>query len=535
MTAATAKTISATVSRKGKPVEAKGLQTIIDARQDSGDKTPLCFRIVGTVRLDDLDKISSTAEGLQFKGTENITFEGVGADGTIYGFGMLIRNCKNLEVKNLGILNFMDDGVSVDTDNTYLWMHNLDIFYGAAGGDSDQAKGDGSLDIKKSQYCTVSYNHFWDSGKCCLLDASAASSGGSNYITYHHNWFDHSDSRHARVRNATAVHIYNNYFDGNAKYGVGATTGSSTFVENNYFRSLSSGTKAIMIAAQGTDAKGDGTFSGETGGMIKAYGNKYDLPSKPISHKVSASDFDCYEAETRAEQVPAAFKTKAGKTYSNFDTAGDMYEYKVDTAELAREKVMAYAGRVDGGDLSWEFENATEDANYAIIAPLKSAVTGYKSSVVSIGGADVSEGGSTGGGSTGEGEGGDTPAPPAVDGTIVYLPQTDGTTKAGLTVAGSIKNGKATATIDGLEIKQTLEFDSKASIKFTAPADKDYELKMYLSVASIKNNGADAQSGDFEQKSGYYVYTVTVKKGTTVTLSKKNTTQLFKLVLTPVQ
>ena len=61
------------------------------------------------------------------------------------------------------------------------------------------------------------------------------SESGPNYITYHHNWFDHSDSRHARVR-TMSVHMYNNYYDGNAKYGVGSTMGSSIYIENNYFR-----------------------------------------------------------------------------------------------------------------------------------------------------------------------------------------------------------------------------------------------------------------------------------------------------------
>lgn len=163
--------------------------------------------------MSDLDHISSSEEGIQIKGASdyqnmNLTIEGIGSDATINGFGFLIRNCSNVEIRNLGIINFMDDGISVDTNNKNLWLHNNDFFYGNPGGDSDQAKGDGSLDIKKSQYITVSYNHFWDSGKSCLVDATKATTGGANYLTYHHNWFDHSDSRHPRVRNASAIHIY---------------------------------------------------------------------------------------------------------------------------------------------------------------------------------------------------------------------------------------------------------------------------------------------------------------------------------------
>ena len=140
-----------------------------------------------------------------------MTFEGVGEDASISGFGFLLRNAGNVEMRNLSILNFMDDGISLDTANCNVWIHNVDLYYGKVGGDADQAKGDGSIDIKgNSQYITVSYVHFYDSGKCSLCGMKSES--GPNYITYHHNWFDHSDSRHARVR-TMSVHMYNNYYD----------------------------------------------------------------------------------------------------------------------------------------------------------------------------------------------------------------------------------------------------------------------------------------------------------------------------------
>ena len=56
----------------------------------------------------------------------------------------------------------MDDAVSIDTNNKFLWVHNLDFFYGNAGSDADQVKGDGSVDVKERfKYVTVAYNHFW--------------------------------------------------------------------------------------------------------------------------------------------------------------------------------------------------------------------------------------------------------------------------------------------------------------------------------------------------------------------------------------
>ena len=74
------------------------------------------------------------------------------------------------------------DNVSLQQDCQNVWVHNCDMFYGEAGGDADQKKGDGALDCKKSTYVTFSYNHFWDSGKCNLLGLSEGTTSGL-YIT----------------------------------------------------------------------------------------------------------------------------------------------------------------------------------------------------------------------------------------------------------------------------------------------------------------------------------------------------------------
>ncbi|MFD1910518.1 hypothetical protein ACFSQ7_50945 [Paenibacillus rhizoplanae] len=99
-----------------------------------------------------------------------------------------------------------------------MWVHNNDIFYGSAGSDADQAKGDGSTDLKKgSTYITISYNHYFDSGKAALVGLSESA---EFFVTLHHNWFDHSDSRHPRIRVAS-VHVYNNFYDGVSKIRCG--------------------------------------------------------------------------------------------------------------------------------------------------------------------------------------------------------------------------------------------------------------------------------------------------------------------------
>lgn len=375
-----------------------GLGEILKAYEKGLETRPLAIRFIGNINTTS-SQLYGDADAMQIKGKANnipmhITFEGIGNDAYLSDWGLVIVKSNNVEVRNLGIMLFNDDGISLK-ESVKVWIHHCDIFYGKAGSAADQDKGDGSLDVKDdSQYCTYSYIHFWDAGKMSLCGMKSES--GPNYMSYHHNWYDHSDSRHPRVRRMT-VHVYNNYYDGVAKYGVGATTGASIFVENNFFRNTN---RPMMSSLQGTDATGDGTFSGENGGMIKSYGNLFVECSSNFSYitansadnsgatAVNSTSFDAYHATTRDEQIPSSFKTlNGGTTYDNFDTNSSlMYSYNVDAAIDVPAKVKAEAGRMQGGDFSWiEFDNEAEDHNYEIISGLMSAVTGYKTSLVEIG------------------------------------------------------------------------------------------------------------------------------------------------------
>ena len=405
ITAKTAKTVSTTVNT-GKLETITGLQSIIDAYSKGKDTTPIAFRIIGKVNLSDLDHISSSAEGLQVKGkgahsVMNMTFEGVGDDATVYGFGFLLRNTKSVEFRNFAIMRCLDDAMSLDTNNSHVWIHNMDLFYGKKGSAADQAKGDGTVDIKgDSKYVTVAYNRFWDNGKASMCGMKSET--GENWITYHHNWFDHSDSRMARVR-TMSVHMYNNYYQHNDVYGIGATSGSSIFMESNYFDAVK---RPIMSSLQGTDAKGDGTFSSEKGGLIKAYGNVFT--NKPdnfsyIPYAENNTSFDAYEVSDPSEQVPASVKTLVGGTsYNNFDTDPSlMYAYAADKAEDVPSIVEGFygAGRLNHGDIDFVIpdETVVTNGHQQPLPALASILDAYTSGVVKVFGESnaAGEGGST--------------------------------------------------------------------------------------------------------------------------------------------
>ncbi len=375
-------TVEFTVNVKGKPTTAKGLVNILALREKNGaEDTPLAIRMIGQVESPDGKNSSGY---VQLKSCKNITFEGVGDDATTFHWSLLLRSAENVEVRNIAVMEFYDDGISLDTDNYNCWIHNCDIFYGQDRG-GDQKKGDGSLDVKSgSDYCTFSYNHFWDSGKSSLCGMKEDSYQGY-HMTYHHNWFDHSDSRHPRIR-GDQVHIYNNYYDGNSKYGVGACTGGSAFVERNVFRNVK---YPMLISMQASDVHGsnEGTFSGEDGGMIKAYDNDIQIGSQSqtyFTQKKPETDgtIDAYEVTDKSEQVPASYTSKqGGSKYSNFDTASNMYKYESDPVNAVVAKVETYAGRVQGGDFKYDFNDADEDADYDRIPDLGDRLKNYKTTL----------------------------------------------------------------------------------------------------------------------------------------------------------
>ena len=551
--------------------EYTGVAAITQAIKSKNNCQPVAIRIIGQVTLSGLAcKDVSSAYAIGVKGASNVTFEGIGDDATLYEAGVAVFQSTGIEVRNLGLMNWGGggdgDGISLK-QSVGVWVHNNDVFYGNAGSDGDQAKGDGSMDLKdNSQYVTVSYNHFWDSGKMSLCGMKSES--GENWITYHHNWFDHSDSRHPRIR-TMSVHVYNNYYDGNAKYGVGAAKDSEAFVEANYFRNCN---YPMLSSMQGSDVLAGGIFSSENGGVIKAYNNYMEGQKSVIyansdagTTTASATDFDAYLATSRSETVPSTYKAKqGGKTYSNFDTKVDL---GVDTADIDAPAdvpsiVTKYAGRIMGGDFKWTFDNSVDDASYSLNRPLKDKLNAYKTSLVSVGGGSVSgtshthtygewtvvkaatetETGLKSRTCTGCGYnetevipaiGKDTPVTPdtpASGDAKVHNFTESGTTSDFYSITGSTATSRGTATYNGLTLTKCLKMESSTSIKFTAPSAGKLTLVFGGTTAAsgkkVKVNGTSKTVGSDG------TLTVDVAKGA-VTVTKGDAINLFYIVYTP--
>ncbi|HEX8632465.1 MAG TPA: pectate lyase [Catenuloplanes sp.] len=181
----------------------------------------LVIRVAGTIAI-------SSKQGVR----PNKTIVGVGTSGHITGGGLDFYRSFNVIVRNLRFTNAEDDAVNVGQESHHIWIdHNT--FSGAV---------DGSIDIVRgADYVTVSWNHFDHADKSMLIghsDGAASTDVGHLRVTIHHNFFDHSRQRHPRVRFADPVHVYNNYFLGNALYGVASVQNGGVLVEGNWFQDV---------------------------------------------------------------------------------------------------------------------------------------------------------------------------------------------------------------------------------------------------------------------------------------------------------
>lgn len=480
-----------------------GIQTILDGFKKGRDTRPLIVRLIGQITDPDYLLNGDMVVENNNNASSYITIEGIGDDAVADGWGIRIKNATNIEIRNLGTMNCDSgegDNIGLQQDNSFVWVHHCDFFYGKPGGDADQAKGDGALDSKRSGYVTFSYNHFWDTGKSNLLGNGAED---PEYLTYHHNWYDHSDSRHPRVR-SHHVHVFNNYYDGISKYGVGSTLASSVFVEANYFRNC---VYPMLISMQGSDVWSSSrnandytnmpTFSKEAGGIIKSFNNYITGQRRFVAYGDAAFpnstvDFDAYVVSSASEQVPASVKAfQGGSTYSNFDTNPQlMYSYTADSPEEARNKVILWAGRMMGGDFKWTFNNSVDDTSYDVNIPLRNALAAYTTSLVAVqGDGNAQGGGDTGGGDDGGDDEGDGEQP---TGDVFHNFTTSGKTSSFFNISGNLSDSKGTVEYAGLTLTMCLKIESATTIGFTL--QKEAVLTLVFNSGfngKIKVNGAD--------------------------------------------
>jgi len=235
------------------------------------DPNPYIIQIEGTIDL-------STQGGTMYDIVSNKTLVGIGPSPTITGGGLDIDDAAdNVIIKNLYLENSPDDLINIMEGSTNIWIHKC-TFSNAF---------DGMIDIKReSDFITVSWCKFNDPHEKTMLlghDDAHTPDIGHLRVSYHHNWFDGTFSRHPRVRYSALCHVYNNLYSQNSGHGIASTMNAEVLVEGNYFDQCSNPTLINLDSPEDGDlVERDNIFnncpdSPQTAGSVPEPTYSYDL------------------------------------------------------------------------------------------------------------------------------------------------------------------------------------------------------------------------------------------------------------------
>ena len=209
----------------------------------ASNTTPIIIRVSGTITVGNTAAVSgscSTADGvIEIKNVSNVTIIGVGTSGVFDQIGIHIRNSHNIIIQNVNVKNVKKSGtpisnggdaIGMETNVSNVWVDHC--LLEASGGEAEGY--DGLFDLKaNTQYVTLSWTILRNSERGGLVNSSD-SDLSSNFVTYHHNYYQNLHSRLPLLRGASA-HSFNNYFNGIAESGMNPRIGGKIKAQNNYF------------------------------------------------------------------------------------------------------------------------------------------------------------------------------------------------------------------------------------------------------------------------------------------------------------
>ena len=310
----------------------KALQTWLLARtktEKAGDHSPVTIWLSGTFKSDEGRDFSSAHPWFDVKDVSNLSF--IGTDSFVMDqIGIFCVRASNIIIRNINFqqpkANNGADAVSMQECDG-VWVDHCTFT------SLNQTKDyeDGSTDVTHgSKNVTVSWCRYIKTQKSCLVGHSNNQSSDSQIsVTFHHNWFDQSSSRHPRVRFGVA-HVYNNLYDGCTTYGAGSAYGAKVLVEYNYFDGVQLPTDICTYPAKESN---ESNLQGSVAGYLYPTQNIYvNRPAKakdpyPLSNvqytkyngstitpPLTYADFKpAYDyTVTAVEDVPAVVKENAG-------------------------------------------------------------------------------------------------------------------------------------------------------------------------------------------------------------------------------
>lgn len=226
----------------GEVVVVSNYQELAAQIQD-GDHTPRVIQVSGRIT-------APNGAPHMLRVPSNKTIIGLADDAVIDGFGLDLNGwnseviaqygarCEpeyeqvftpttNVIVRNLRFINSGDDSINMQCYTRNVWIDHNTFEYSQ----------DGSVDVKRAtDFVTISWNHFIGTYKTSLVghaDNREEQDTGKLRVTYHHNWFQDTDSRNPRVRFGE-VHVFNNFADNITDYFIGMGYQSSIHADGNY-------------------------------------------------------------------------------------------------------------------------------------------------------------------------------------------------------------------------------------------------------------------------------------------------------------
>ena len=497
----------------------KALQTWLLARTKSeknGDHSPVIIWLSGTFVPTDGRDFSEAHPWFDVKDVSNLSFYGTD-DFVMDRIGIFCVRANNIIIRNINFrqpkANNGADAVSMQECDG-VWVDHCTFT------SLNQTKDyeDGSTDVTHaSKNVTVSWCHYVKTQKSCLVGHSnSASADAAITATFHHNWFDQSNSRHPRVRFGQ-VHVYNNLYDNNATYGVGSAYGAKVLVEYNYFDGVRLPTDICTYPAKPSGSSMVSNLTGSVAGYLYATQDVY------VNKPSNASDPYPF---TNVAYTKYGGTAGTPLTYADFKPA---YDYVVTAAEDVPTVVKDGAGY---GKLGWK------DAPVAV----------NNGGITEFDGSDPDDP------STPDPDDPDDPEDPGDESAHIYtlsmqngsIVQTqDGAAGASYfdassSVANFSKDYSGSFTIGGTTYSQGFKMDSKGYVNFTTSSEFTTTVQFYFARRKSSDTGAKMQlipeGGEAQVwETPYDTYgdsgVVTLEKGQAYTIKQKSSEQALILVV----
>ena len=256
------------------------------------------------------------------KRTSNITF--IGTDGFVMNkVGIFAKEAQNIIFRNLHIIlpPYSADGLSMQESNS-IWVDHCTFESTNQTKDAE----DGSCDITHGTYnVTVSWCRFIQTQKSCLVGHSDSNGSEDKNIrvTFHHNHFENSGSRHPRLRYGVA-HVYNNFYDNVTTYGAGSAYGAMLLLEDNYFDGVKLPTDICTFPAKKSGSNWVSNLTGSVAGYLYERNNTFANKPDDANEVYPMTNVEYTSYGNESTKLATPFK------YEDFKPA---YSYIVDEVD----------------------------------------------------------------------------------------------------------------------------------------------------------------------------------------------------------